>query len=36
MKKSRYLFMLLTLLFMSMAAYAQKQTYSGVVVDSNN
>ena len=36
MKKSRYLFMLLTLLFMSMAAYAQKQTYSGVVTDSNN
>jgi len=36
MKKSRYLFMLLTLLFMSMAAYAQKQTYSGVVVESNN
>ena len=28
--------MLLTLLFMSMAAYAQKQTYSGVVTDSNN
>lgn len=36
MKKSRYLFMLLALLFVSMTTYAQKQAYSGVVVDTKN
>lgn len=36
MKRSRYLFLLLTLLFVSAAAYAQKQVFSGVVIDSQN
>lgn len=36
MKRSRYLLTLLILLLMSVTAYAQKQTYSGVVLDSKN
>lgn len=36
MKRSRYLLLLLTFFLMSVAAYAQKQTYSGVVLDSKN
>jgi TonB-linked SusC/RagA family outer membrane protein len=35
MKKSRYLILLLTLM-MSIATYAQKQSFTGIVVDENN
>lgn len=36
MKKSKFLFLLLSFVMMSATALAQKRTYTGVVVDDQN